>query len=136
MDLLQNPRYKDRPVYLFFEKYVLDIIGELGEDKIKVLDGLNLHQIFGTQASDWRGVIEEALQLSQTIQIAILDQWYLYVDKKRDQGEEPDADKFTHEFVDAYFEEGSRIDVWKDSAELEAAKQRILMAQQHSEAEV
>lgn len=125
MDILEDPRYKDRPAYIFFEKYVMDIIGELNEEKLAVLEGLDLQQVFGTQNTEWRKVIEEALQLSKTIEIAVLDEWYKYADQLREQDIEPDPKTFTLQFVDSYFAEGSMIDVWPDQESLSAAIKRI-----------
>ena len=125
MDLLDHPRYKDKPVLLFFEKFVLDVIGELEPKQKKILEDLDLKAVFGTQASEWREVIEEVLKLSKTIKIAVLDEWFKYIDSKESTGRSAEADVFTRLFADAYFADNSAIDVWPDQASLEAAQKRI-----------
>ena len=124
MDLLQNPRYKDAPVYLFFEKYVLDVIGQLAADKKEILQDLELQSIFGTKTSDWKDVVKEVLQLSTTIDIAILESWYKKNRQFQENDLEIDAELFSKEFVDAYFEENSKVDVWTEDT-LQKAKQFI-----------
>jgi hypothetical protein len=135
MDLLDHPRYQDKPVLLFFEKFVLDIIGELEPKQRKILDELDLKKVFGTQSSQWRDVIAEVLHLSSTIQIAVLDEWYKYIDVKEAQNERANATSFMTEFADAYFQDNSPIDVWPDEASLEAARQRIQQRQKELDKE-
>ena len=125
MDLLDHPRYQDKPVLLFFEKFVLDILGELDSKQRKILDELDLKTVFGTRSSHWRDVIIEVLHLSNTIQIAVLDEWFKYIDKKEKQESSADAVTFTTEFADSYFNDNSNIDVWPNEDSLEEAKQRI-----------
>ncbi len=122
MDLKDHPRYKDKPVYLFFENLVLDIIGELSVEKRKVLDELNLQFIFGSKAHNWQEVIRETLQLSNTLDVAVLNEWYRNLDGELDAVYP--ARKFAEHFVDAYFAPDSTIDVWNE-ASLENARQRI-----------
>lgn len=135
MDLLDHPRYQDKPVLLFFEKFVLDIIGELESKQRKILDELDLKTVFGTQASHWRDVITEVLHLSNTIQIAVLDEWFKYIDIKETDNERANAITFTQEFTDSYFEDNSYIDVWPDEDSLEAARQRIQQRQKELDKE-
>lgn len=120
MDLLQHPRYKDRPMCLFFEKYVLDTIGELPDDKAALIQGLGLEEIFGVQADTWQDVMRRALKLSPTLDIAIIDRWL--TELGGDLPAEPQA--FAEAFADDYFAEDSDVDVWGEG-ELEAAIERI-----------
>jgi len=129
MDLLQDARYQKTPVYLFFEKYVLDIIGELPDDKEAILQQINLQSTFNTKQSAWKDVIREVLHLSSTIDIAILFQWYKTVEEHQAQGIGADSEIFCIKFVDAYFEENSDIDVWTENT-LSDAKTFILENQE------
>ncbi len=129
MDLLQDARYQKTPVYLFFEKYILDIIGELSEDKEAILQQINLQATFNTKQSAWKDVIREVLHLSSTIDIAILYQWYKTLEEHQAQGTNADSDIFCKKFVDAYFEESSAIDVWTEET-LSTAKTLILENQE------
>jgi len=124
MDLSQDTRYQETPVYLFFEKYVLDVIGKLPQDKIEILQQINLQATFGTKANAWKDVIREVLVLSSTIDIAILAQWYKALEQAQNNNTDLDPNIFCKEFVDAYFEENSVIDVWTEKT-LEDAKQYI-----------
>ena len=124
MELLQDARYQETPVYLFFEKYILNVIGKLSQDKIEILQQINLQQTFSTHSSEWKEVIREVLKLSSTIDIAILTFWYKRLEITQAQGIEIDPEMFSKEFVDAYFEENSVIDVWTEKT-LQSAKERI-----------
>ena len=135
MDLLDHPRYQDKPVLLFFEKFVLDTIGELESKQRKILDELDLKKVFGTQSSHWRDVIIEVLHLSNTIQIAVLDEWFKYIDSKELQNQGADAMTFTREFADNYFNDNSDIDIWPDEESLEAARARIKQRQKELDKE-
>jgi len=121
MDLLQDARYQKTPVYLFFEKYILDVIGELSNDKETVLQQINLQATFNTKQSAWKDVIREVLHLSSTIDTAILFQWYKTVEEHQIQSTSADSDIFCKRFVNDYFKENSNIDVWTDDT-LSAAK--------------
>jgi len=124
MDLLQDPRYQDTPVYLFFEKYILNIVGYLADDKREILEDINLQEIFNTRSSAWRDAVKEVLHLSDTIDIAILYQWHLYIEQAQNEDQEADPDAFSRNFVDAYFREDSGIDVWTEET-LRNAEQYI-----------
>ena len=123
----EQPRYKENPVYLFFEAYVQDVIGWLPAATDQKLQSLDLQGILKTKASAWREVVREALALSDTIDIAILDRWYRDRDSKRRQGTDLGPEEFAIEFTDAYNQEQSTIDVWP-AGELEAAKARVAAA--------
>ncbi|MDH5257075.1 MAG: hypothetical protein OEX07_03675 [Gammaproteobacteria bacterium] len=120
MDLLQEPRYKDTPVYLFFEKYILNVIGCLPEDKQDILQNINLQEIFNSQSSNWRNVVREVLHLSSTIDLAIMYQWHLYLDNAQSHGLELDPIAFSQLFVDEYFSDNSSIDVWTEETLMDA----------------
>ena len=124
MELLQDARYQETPVYLFFEKYILNVIGKLSQDKIEILQQINLQKTFNTKNSEWKEVIREVLKLSSTIDIAILTHWYINLEDCQAQGIEIDPEIFSKEFVDAYFAENSVIDVWTENT-LQTAKELI-----------
>jgi len=124
MDLLEDPRYKDTPVYLFFEKYILDIVDALPDEKRDILENMNLQEIFKTHASHWREIVREVLQLSSTIDIAITYHWLLYLDEMNSNDQTIDPTEFSQNFVDAYFSEMSTIDLWTEDS-LMQAKQYI-----------
>lgn len=124
MNLSDHPRYQGDPMHLLFEIFIQDVIGQLPEEKRQAVERMDLPRALQTQAQEWRGAIAEALRLSGTIRIAILDLWAQ--DQEACQKLEVACDpvQFSMDFVDHYYEEGSRIDVWEGNA-LEAAKARI-----------
>ena len=124
---LDHPRYKANPIYLIFECYIEDAIGHLPEIKSKTLQEMNLQKVFKTKASDWKAVIRETLHLSGTIDIAILDFWYLNREQFEDDNGIPNTYLFSQVFTDDYMADGSKIDVWPPGT-LTAAKARIRLA--------
>lgn len=124
MNVLDHPRYKENPVYLFFEHYILDVIGQLPPEKSKSIQAMNLQKVFKTKSSEWHESLREALGLSGTIDIAILDLWYRNREIASAKGIEYPPQQFAMNFTDEYMKEGSQVDVWPAGA-LEAAKKRI-----------
>ena len=121
---MQQQRYKQNPVYLFFESYILDTIGHLPPERARAIQSMNLQKVFKTKAVEWHAVVREALHLSDTIDVAILDLWYGNSDIARAKGMQYPPEQFAVNFTDEYMKEGSRVDVWPPGA-LEAAKKRI-----------
>jgi hypothetical protein len=124
---LDHPRYKANPIYLILECYIEDTIGHLPEIKSKTLQDMNLQKVFKTKASDWKAVIRETLRLSNNIDIAILDLWYLNREQFEDDNGKPNSYLFSQVFTDDYMADGSQVDVWPPGA-LDDAKERIRRA--------
>lgn len=122
--ILDNPRYKDKPVLLLFEIFVLDATGRLSTEKRKGIQELNIKKIFNTKAEHWKPALREVLQLSNTIEVAIQNSWVSRLSENGDSDENLDADVFAKEFADRYFAQDSQVDVWAEGA-LEQAKERI-----------
>lgn len=122
--ILDQPRYKEKPALLLFEIYVLDVIGKLSPQKREGIQKLDINKIFNTKATHWKSALKEELQLSLTLETAILDRWYNAVEKNGGVFEGLDPEAFSREFADAYFAKNSDIDVWK-AGTLEKAKKRI-----------
>jgi len=122
--ILDNPRYKEKPVLLLFEIFVLDTIGRLSSEKRKGMQDLNIKKIFNTNAEHWKPALREVLQLSNTIEIAIQNSWVSKLGENGDSDENVDVDIFAKEFTDQYFAQDSQVDVWAEGA-LEQAKERI-----------
>ena len=124
------PRYQENPIYLFFEHYILDIIGKLPAAKSESMQSMNLQQVFSTQANEWRKVVREVLHLSGTIDIAILDLWIRNQNCYDDTAEGHLA--FAQDFTDHYMADDSKIDTWP-AGTLEAAQERIQQYQSQSQ---
>ena len=134
MSALDHPRYKENPIYLFFESYIQDVIGHLPAEKLKVIQDMSLQRVFKTKAVDWKSVIRETLHLSDTIDIAIQDLWFRNRDGFKDDAGRPDPIWFSQIFTDRFMEDGSKVDLWPPGA-LDAAKERIRLAKEKERAE-
>jgi hypothetical protein len=121
---LSNPQYANNPIALFFESYVLDVLGQLPTERSNKFQSMNLQKVFKTEASEWRDVIRETLHLTPTIDIAILDLWYTNQELARQRKVEYTAPAFAQDFSDQYQRDDSKVDVWTPEA-LEAAKARV-----------
>jgi hypothetical protein len=126
---LSDPRYAKDPMALFFEGYVLSVLGCLQPEKDKAFQAMNIGRVLKTSATDWRGAVRESLHLSDTIDVAILDLWYRNTEISEKQGALYDPQHFAQDFVDQYNVEGSRVDIWPEGA-LDAAKLRVEAARQ------
>ncbi len=120
----QSERYKDQPILILFENYILDTIGHLPSDKKEGMNDLGLHRVFNTQTTDWREIIKQVLNLSDTIDIAILDLWYKNREIAAGQNIDYEPAKYAMDFADNFLKGDSKIDIW-DGDSLEIAKQRI-----------
>ena len=85
---------------------------------------MNLAARFKTEPKDWRLVIKQVLNLSDTIEIAILDLWYTHQELAKLQRIEYHSNQFAMEFVDNFLKEDGRIDIWPGDS-LIRAKERI-----------
>lgn len=118
---------EDRPIELFFEFFVVDVLEALPAATSKAVSefAAQFPTAFNS-APDWRAGVKEALNLSQTIEVAILDLWYINRKKAVLDGWSYHPWHYAMNFVEKYFEEGSKVDVWEGDA-LELAKSRIAL---------
>jgi hypothetical protein len=114
------------PMEMLFASYILDVIGHLSAEVEEDLaaGAAPLAAALKTTASNWKGIVVEALHLSETIDYAILDLWYRNTDIARDSGTTLAPNQFARMFVIEYRKEGSPIDVWLGDS-LAQAKARI-----------
>ena len=117
-------RYKEKPAYILFENYILDTLGLIDAEKRSRLQALDIQRRFGTKAYVWREAVHEFLGLSDTIDIAILDLWHKNSDIAQEKGVEYSPEDFARNFVDEFYREGSKVDIWPDDA-LQLASQRV-----------
>lgn len=123
----EDRRYIDNPVFIFFENFILDTIGYLPEEKIEIIEQMDLASVFKTEQKDWKEIVKEVLGLSDTIEIAILDLWYKNKAILKEQGMDYEPVQYAKDFVDNYLKEGSLVDVWEGD-NLAQAKERIKQA--------
>lgn len=123
MNIFDIPRYKENPSDIFFDHFVMDVIGMLPPGMSEKLDAA-----LSTSEGNWRQKTKETVNLSDTIEIAILDLWYRNSAVLEARGEFYDPYHFAVNFVDAYFADDSQVDVWPGNS-LEAAQRRVREAQ-------
>jgi len=121
---IQKSRYSDSPMDLFFESLILDTIGVLPSEKNTEFNALNLHETFKVDPMDWKLITKKVLDLSDTIEIAILDLWIRNRDIATGQNIKYEPSQFAIGFVENYYKEDSKVDVWEGD-NLEQAKRRI-----------
>ncbi|MEO6323287.1 MAG: hypothetical protein ABIQ65_01530 [Thermoanaerobaculia bacterium] len=121
---LNEPRYKASPISLFFEDLIIDVIGHLDPSDAERLEAMNLRKVFSTEATEWRAVIREVLNLSETFDIAARDLWYRNREHHRLDGFELHPLAFAQDFVDHYLADDSKIDVFTPQT-LEEARTRV-----------
>lgn len=122
--IFEHPRYKENPMNILFANFILDTIGELSKDKYEQIDKMNLAKVFKTPDMEWKQIVKRVLNLSDTIDIAILDLWYRNREIAEKQGVDYHPIQFAMDFVDNYYKEDSKVDVWEND-NLEQAKRRI-----------
>ena len=127
--VLNLPRYKENPIYIFFEGYILDVIGKFPSEKAASFQEMNLQKIFKTKATEWRHIVQEVLGLSPTIDTAILDLWIRNGDCYFDNEEGYRA--YAQDFTDNYMKDGSKVDVWSPETLLAAEKRVQLYRNKH-----
>lgn len=112
MSLFQHPRYQANPAFLLFENYILDVLGCLPLEKARLMQNMNLQNILHTIATEWHAALKEGLDLSETIEIAILDAWLA---KQAADGAYVPL-QFAMDFTDAYMREDSQVDLWTEES--------------------
>jgi hypothetical protein len=128
------PYHQDqRPIDLFFEFLIIDVLGLLPEATQKALDDFATkhRSFFAATKGDWRAGVRQLLHLSETIDIAILDLWFQNSRKALEQGWTYHPWHYAQNFIEHFLAEGSRVDVWEGNA-LELAKARINAARKRS----
>ena len=78
------------------------MIGFLPEEKSAGIQGMGLQKIFQTKASEWREVMREKMNLSQSIESEIVEFWEEQSESFKDEDGEFDAVWFSRVFADRY----------------------------------
>ena len=94
--------------------------GEIDDERVAEVQELDLQHVFKTRASYWLAVVVEVMELSDTIEVTILDRWMRTRDKFLEHGQRYDLVAFAQDFTDLYTAEGSAIDTWNREAFVEA----------------
>ena len=73
---MANDRYKDKPLLLLLELYVLDAIGKLEEKDRALLEQMTpkLCEMFGTKGT-WKQAIEKGMEFPSHLPSLIAENW-------------------------------------------------------------
>jgi hypothetical protein len=93
-------RYQASPFLRLLDCYVLDAIGELGQQQREALEKLEpkLHATFGG-GGGWREVVETQMGLMPTVALGIEMAWTTYREVEASAGREGIAGEFVRAFV-------------------------------------
>lgn len=114
------------PMYKLFLCFVLDTINELPNEQLMLIQSMNLKKVFQSEEEGWKEIIKSSLKLSDTIEIAIQDLWLKNSKIAFEKEIKFSPSEFASFFIENYYQEGSKIDVWENEEEIEIAKKNIL----------
>jgi hypothetical protein len=120
-----EPPKTDLNINVFFKAFILDTLKELPTEKSDLIGDMNLDNVFSTDFNDWKKTIKKVLNLSDTIEIAIKDLWLRNSEIAKNDGTELNADQFADLFIENYYVENSKVDIWESETDLNNAKKRI-----------
>ena len=121
------PYYQaERPLDYFFELYIISVLDKLPSDSEVALNEFNNKHpsFFESTNGDWKAYVKQQLHLSNTIDVAIWDLWIRNSANAKNNDWKYHPWHFAQNFLDNYFAEGSKIDIWEGNS-FELAKQRI-----------
>jgi hypothetical protein len=125
------PYFKEeRPLDLFFELFIIDVTGNLPQKTKEIINQFSQKhpKFFEETKGNWLEFVKLKLNLSNTIEVAILDLWYRNSENAKKAGWVYHPWHYAMNFSENYLAEGSKIDIWEGN-QLEMAKERI---RQHS----
>lgn len=120
-----EPQKTDMNINVFFKAFILDALKELPTEKNDMIEKMNLDKVFSTDFNDWKKTIKKVLNLSESIEIAIKDLWLRNSEIVKNDRNELNADQFADLFIENYYAENSKIDIWEKESDLNNAKKRI-----------
>jgi len=94
-------RYKDRPILVLLENYVLDAIGALPREKSALMAEVIAKNwgVEGGSAADWRATMRANLELPDDLDASLRDLW------ERNKAAIPDTFDFARMAVDKLFKD-------------------------------
>ena len=120
-----EPQKTDMNINVFFKAFILDTLKKLPTEKNEMIENMNLDKVFSTDFNDWKKTIKKVLNLSDTIEITIKDLWLRNSEISKNNKNELTADQFADLFIENYYVENSKVDIWKNESDLDNAKKRI-----------
>ena len=121
-----QPYYKDeRSLDLFFEFYIVDVLGKLPNETANTVNDFSKENssFFEETNGNWAKYVIKTLHLSKTIDIAIIDFWIKNREHAKNEGFEYHPWDYAVAFRENYIKEGSQVDVWTNET-LREAKER------------
>ncbi len=115
---------QEKPMDFFFEFYIMDVIGMLPRETVDALGEFVLENAEAFETGDWRSEVIVGFELSDTIEVAILDRWLQKDGPARLEIDAYYGLRFATEFSAEYFSYDGEVDEWSDES-LAAAKARI-----------
>lgn len=117
---------QQRTMDFFFDFYVMDVLEALPQETLAAIAEFAVKhpQMFEKHGGDWRRLVRDACQTSDTFHIAVWDLWVVNSEISREKGMSCHPLEFAQFFRENYFRDGSRIDVWTDET-MSAARERI-----------
>ena len=98
-------RYEVNPLLVYVENYVLDAIGELGEEKVKLL-GESVAAVFGGTALEWKKTLRKTFDLPGTTDQDLVKLWKQRREEADAMQETVTAEDFAREVADEMDVEG------------------------------
>ena len=120
-----EPQKTDININVFFKAYILDTLKELPSEKNAMIEQMNFDKVFSTDFGNWKKTIKKVLNLSDTIEIAIKDLWLRNSAIAKNDGTVLSAGQFADLFIENYYLENSKVDIWENESDLNKAKKRI-----------
>ena len=120
-----EPKKTDMNINVFFKSFILDTLKELPAEKNTLIEEMNLDKVFSTDFGNWKKTIKKVLNLSDTIEIAIKDLWLRNSKIPENDGTDLTAERFADLFIENYYIEDSKVDIWESESDLNIAKKRI-----------
>ena len=118
----------------FFQQYVLHVLGKLPTEAYTKYNEVRLYTAFQREEEDWTVTIPAVLQLSETVEVAIWHLWVINATAAEQRGDTLDPEDYAFGFVENYYKEESRVDIWEGD-QLEEAKRQIAAYQAQYPAE-
>lgn len=115
---------QEKPMDFFFEFYIMDVVGVLPQKAVDALDEFVAENAEAFEAGSWRSEVTIGFELSDTIDIAILDRWLEKGGPARYEVDPYYPLRFATDFSAEYFSYEGTIDEWSKES-LAAAKARI-----------
>lgn len=114
----------EKPMDFFFEFLIMEVIGALPRETVEALDAFTRENAEAFDTGDWRSEVSIGFELSDTLDVAILDRWLQESGPARQRVDAYYPLHFARDFSAEYFSIDGDLDEWSDG-ELEAARARI-----------